>query len=122
MDNNYRVTGVGESPTVERSHRMRNYATTMGIRMACVLGLPFVRGWFWVLLLALGAVFLPYFAVVVANTKSSTPVDAPERVGPLELTGETPEASASEPAAPVLLVFDADGNEETPGDGQKDGP
>ncbi|MEB4613020.1 DUF3099 domain-containing protein, partial [Leucobacter sp. M11] len=85
MDKNYRVTGVGEAPSVERSHRMRNYAITMGVRMACILALPFVRGWVWVLILAIGAVFLPYFAVVVANVKTGTVSGAPEQVGPLEL-------------------------------------
>jgi threonine/homoserine/homoserine lactone efflux protein len=47
---------------------MRNYAITMSVRMAC-FGLAVVitpYAWYtWVF--AFGAIFLPYFAVVIAN-------------------------------------------------------
>jgi hypothetical protein len=40
----------------------------MLIRTACVVALIFVEGWM-LLVVALGAIFLPYFAVVTANAK-----------------------------------------------------
>lgn len=34
--------------------------------MVCIVAMLFVQGW-WLLICAIGAIFLPYFAVVVAN-------------------------------------------------------
>ncbi len=48
---------------------MAKYALTMGIRMVCIVACLFAPGW-WLLVPALGAVFLPYVAVVVANATS----------------------------------------------------
>ena len=45
---------------------MIRYAVTMGIRMVCIVLMLFVQGW-WLLVCALGAILLPYFAVVAAN-------------------------------------------------------
>jgi len=39
----------------------------MGIRVVCVVLLLFVREWWAVAIVAAGAIFLPYFAVVIAN-------------------------------------------------------
>ena len=38
----------------------------MGVRVACVIACFFVQGW-WLLACVLGAVLLPYIAVVIAN-------------------------------------------------------
>ena len=59
------------------------YIVTMSIRVICVFGCVFVTGW-WQILCLLGAVVLPYIAVVVANV-SRTPVAEPEAPGPLEI-------------------------------------
>lgn len=45
---------------------MIKYSVTMGIRVLCLISILFVHGW-WIIIPALGAVFLPYFAVVLAN-------------------------------------------------------
>lgn len=83
---NFTVTSVTEAPKQERDQRMRKYVLTMSIRFICILAIPFVSGW-WMLLCAVGAIFLPYFAVVIANVKSSkTTEDALEHVI-LELSG-----------------------------------
>lgn len=58
-----------ETAHEERVRRMRNYAITMAIRTACFLALIWVRGP-WMLVFAAGAIFLPYFAVVIANAVS----------------------------------------------------
>lgn len=54
------------SPEEERRSRMRKYTIAMSIRMVCVVLIIVVPGW-WVLAPAVGAVFLPYFAVLIAN-------------------------------------------------------
>lgn len=60
------ITSMAETAEEERTARMRRYALTMGIRMVCVLLLVVVRGpWLW--LVAAGAIFLPWIAVVFAN-------------------------------------------------------
>ena len=38
----------------------------MGVRVACVIACFFVQGW-WLLAFVIGAVLLPYIAVVIAN-------------------------------------------------------
>ncbi len=48
---------------------MVKYMVAMSIRVVCVIAIVFVPGW-WVLIPAAGAVFLPYFAVVVANVST----------------------------------------------------
>lgn len=60
------ITSLPESPDDDRHRRMVRYGIAMSIRVVCVVLCIFVRGW-WILLPALGAVFLPYVAVVLAN-------------------------------------------------------
>jgi hypothetical protein len=45
---------------------MLKYSITMGIRLVCIVLCLFVQGW-WLLVCAIGAVVLPYIAVVLAN-------------------------------------------------------
>jgi hypothetical protein len=45
---------------------MLKYTLAMGIRVVCIALCLVVPGW-WLLIPAAGAVFLPYFAVVIAN-------------------------------------------------------
>lgn len=104
-ETSYTVTTVGDAPAVERAQRMKKYAVTMSIRMACIVAMPFVEG-LWILACALGAVFLPYFAVVVANVKSRT-------ISEQELEGVQQELVSAEAfevpgyeAEPVLLTAD----------------
>lgn len=63
------VTSLPESPELERSRRMRQYAIAMSIRTVCVVLVVFLPSpWLWIA--AIGAIFLPYFAVVIANQES----------------------------------------------------
>ncbi|MGV8857135.1 DUF3099 domain-containing protein [Rhodoglobus sp.] len=64
------ITSLPERPDDERHRRMVNYSIAMAIRVVCVLLCVFVRGW-WLVLPILGAVVLPYIAVVLANVNSS---------------------------------------------------
>ncbi|MEF3403762.1 DUF3099 domain-containing protein [Agromyces sp. CCNWLW203] len=64
------ITTLPPSPEVERRARMIKYSIAMSIRVLCVIGLLFARGW-WLAVFAAGAIFLPYFAVVLANVQGS---------------------------------------------------
>ncbi|MDH6180909.1 hypothetical protein M2152_001091 [Microbacteriaceae bacterium SG_E_30_P1] len=74
------VTSLPEAPDVERNRRFTNYAIAMGIRTVCVILCFFVQGW-WLVLPILGAVILPYVAVVAANARAARPGAEVERPG-----------------------------------------
>jgi fatty acid desaturase len=66
MPKTHVVTSISEAPDRERSRRMVIYTISMLTRFACVALVVFTTGiWQW--LFGIGAVLLPYFAVVVAN-------------------------------------------------------
>ncbi|WP_226963624.1 DUF3099 domain-containing protein [Nostocoides sp. F2B08] len=50
----------------EQSARMRAYLIAMGVRTVCFFGAVIATGWLRWTMVAL-AVFLPYFAVLIAN-------------------------------------------------------
>jgi hypothetical protein len=62
------ITTVGESADEERKTRMVKYLIAMTIRVICIVAAIFVEGWLMWLAFA-GAIFLPYFAVVIANAQ-----------------------------------------------------
>ena len=76
------ITTLAESPDDERRRRMTRYLITMSIRVVCIVLCLFVRGW-WLVLPILGAVVLPYVAVVLANVVSRSDASAPDPVGAL---------------------------------------
>lgn len=60
------VTSATTASTDDQAVRIRRYLTMMGIRVVC-FGLVFVTtGWLRIVII-IGAVVLPYIAVVVAN-------------------------------------------------------
>jgi hypothetical protein len=65
------ITSLPESPDADRHRRMVRYGIAMGIRVLCVIACFFVHGW-WLLVPVLGAVVLPYVAVVLANVGTPT--------------------------------------------------
>ena len=71
-----RITGAPESLADDISRRTRRYLTQMSIRVVCFIGAVAIDHWVrWVLLV--GAVVLPYIAVLLANAgreRSSGPV------------------------------------------------
>jgi len=77
------ITGLPVSPSDDQRRRFVMYTVTMSIRVACVLACLFVTGW-WQLLCLLGAVVLPYIAVVLANVSRAQVRDEPE--SPRQLT------------------------------------
>lgn len=82
------VTSLPPSPDEERHGRMIRYGIAMGIRVVCIGLCLVVPGW-WVVVPVLGAVFLPYFAVLIANTTRRV-AGGVERPGGLERTTAAP--------------------------------
>ena len=79
------VTTLQRSPTDERRVRFIKYTVAMTIRVVCIVLMVFVDGW-WLLVCAAGAVFLPYFAVIIANAVRVESVPEVVRPGPLMLS------------------------------------
>ena len=66
------VTSVEISPEEERKSRFIKYTIAMVVRVICIiLAVVVPLGWITILF-AIGAIFLPYFAVIIANTESRT--------------------------------------------------
>jgi hypothetical protein len=89
------ITNLPLSPDEERRHRMIKYSVAMGIRVLCIISILFVPGW-WVIIPAIGAVFLPYFAVVIANVSTDPRKGEVQRPGNI-LPMTTPPPPPSEP-------------------------
>lgn len=86
MSNKHVVTSLSEAPDRERRRRMFIYTLSMLIRFACVALVVFTTGvWQWIF--GIGAIFLPYFAVVVANNVGgeTKETDQPKRIEPLAI-------------------------------------
>ncbi|MHB1171484.1 MAG: DUF3099 domain-containing protein [Lacisediminihabitans sp.] len=68
------ITSLPRSPDDDRHRRMVKYVIAMSIRLVCI-GLCLVTQGWWLLVCAIGAVLLPYIAVVLANN-AGRPRDA----------------------------------------------
>jgi predicted tellurium resistance membrane protein TerC len=65
------VTSLEISPELERRNRFIKYTIAMIVRVVCiVLSVSVPLGWL-TLVFAAGAIFLPYFAVIIANAQGS---------------------------------------------------
>lgn len=65
-DEVYGITSAAPSLSDDQSGRQRRYLFSMGLRTACfLLAVATPSPWRWFFLL--GAVTLPYFAVIIAN-------------------------------------------------------
>ena len=75
------VTSAATSSTDDQDQRIKRYLAMMGIRVAC-FGLVFVTsGWLrWAAII--GAVVIPYFAVVIANAVRPSQEGSIESVTP----------------------------------------
>lgn len=101
------ATSLPAAPRDEVHDRMVRYSITMAVRTACFLAMLFIQpyGW-WTFALAIGAIFLPYFAVVVANVGADSVVTratSPDRVLGGAAAEEPVAATPEAPAAPVVL-------------------
>lgn len=74
------LTNLPLSPDLERKHRMIKYSVAMGIRVVCIVVAILVPGW-WAAVPLIGAIFLPYFAVVIANVSTEPHQGEAQRPG-----------------------------------------
>lgn len=97
------ATSLPRAPRDEAQERMRKYTIMMAVRVVCFVLMMAVTpyGWYtW--LFAVGAIFLPYLAVVVANVgKGSQASNAvsPER----QLTAAPVRPPAAHETGPVVI-------------------
>ena len=89
------ATSLRRAPSDDAHSRMTKYFVMMSVRVVCFVLMVVITPYGWhTWLLAVGAIFLPYLAVVVANVGSDA----------REVTGVAPEgqiaAAAPEPPAP----------------------
>lgn len=69
------ITDAAAAHSEEMRQRMIKYAVAMGIRMVCLILIFVVDGWLKILPV-IGAVFLPWFAVIIANGSDTAEVHA----------------------------------------------
>jgi uncharacterized RDD family membrane protein YckC len=77
------ATALPPSPDAERRSRMLKYTIAMVLRLICFVVACLVPLSWWTLIPIVGAVILPYIAVVLANTVIQTGVTPVERPGGL---------------------------------------
>ena len=66
MQKRQSATALEASPDEERRSRLVKYTIAMSVRMVCIVLGVVTQGWLMWVFFAL-AIFLPYFAVVIAN-------------------------------------------------------
>ena len=68
----YAITSAGRSLGAEVHDRTVRYLVSMAVRTACVFGVVLTTGWVrWIMVI--GAVVLPYIAVIAANAGRERP-------------------------------------------------
>lgn len=96
---------------------MVKYAIAMGIRLVC-FGLLFVVDGWWKIVPIVGAVFIPWFAVIIANGGSDTSVPEENALlahAPQPELEAAPESVATED--PVTLQGEVVPDEDSPPNG-----
>ncbi len=61
------ITSAPEPLAADQSRRERKYLIQMGIRIVCIFGAILAQGSWLTWVLAVGAIVLPYSAVLIAN-------------------------------------------------------
>jgi len=98
------VTSLEISPELERRNRFYKYTLAMIVRVICIiLAVSVPLGWLTALF-AIGAIFLPYFAVVIANAQGTS-------------SSKTQLKSAEAPT--ISISADAFKEAKNPNDGEK---
>jgi predicted cobalt transporter CbtA len=67
MKKQHSITELPPSPDEERRARQVRYSIAMAIRLVCLICIFFVHEWWLIVIIAAGAIILPYVAVVLAN-------------------------------------------------------
>ena len=71
MQKRQSATALEASPDEERRSRLLKYTVAMSVRMVCIVLGVFTQGWLMWVFFAL-AIFLPYFAVIIANEQGAS--------------------------------------------------
>lgn len=96
------TTSLEMAPADDENARLRTYLLTMGIRTVCVILCAVVVPYGWhTAIFAVGAIALPYFAVIVANAASGRRVET--AVHPEARRIESSPAAAPDPATPGVI-------------------
>lgn len=108
------ATSLPRAPRDEAHTRMTKYFVMMAVRLTCFILMVVVTPYSWYTwVFAAGAIFLPYFAVVIANVSSGqgeAPLVPPER------QIEAPSVPTAGPEAttpPVIRIREADRTDES---------
>jgi hypothetical protein len=88
------ITELPPSPDDERRTRMIRYTIAMSIRMVCFALAIVIQDW-WRVIPLVGALILPYIAVVIANNVSRTGAPRVTRPGALARRAEPPDRDAA---------------------------
>ncbi|MDG2497208.1 MAG: DUF3099 domain-containing protein [Aquiluna sp.] len=81
MSKRQSATSLSLSPDEERRSRMVKYTVAMSVRMVCIVLGVFTQGVFMWIFFAL-AIFLPYFAVVLANAQGAPKESSSRAIAP----------------------------------------
>jgi len=92
------ITELPSSPDDDRRARMIRYSVAMGIRMVCIVLCIVIPDW-WRLIPAVGAIVLPYFAVVIANNAGRRVIATVQRPGSVVPVAPVASAAPGEDAA-----------------------
>jgi hypothetical protein len=92
------ITDAATPHSEEMRQRMIKYAVAMGIRMVCLILIFAVDGWFK-LVPALGAVFLPWVAVIIANGGDKAEIHSDALLDYVPMSELEPPAAVSRPAS-----------------------
>jgi hypothetical protein len=110
------ATSLPEAPRDDAGRRFAKYAITMAIRTVCLLAMVLITpyGWYtWIL--GAAAIFLPYFAVVIANVGEDvvrTRAISPERA--IEAPAPAPPVTVEHPS--VIRISETPRIEPSTGD------
>ena len=83
--NQQSITSLPPSPDEERRGRVLRYSVAMSVRIVCVILAFLLHGWIQIAAI-IGAIVLPYFAVLIANTavrRSGDEVERPGQIVPI---------------------------------------
>lgn len=119
------ITDAAAAHSEEMRQRMIKYAVAMGIRMVCLILIFVVDGWLKILPV-IGAVFLPWIAVIIANGSDTAEVHADSLLdsAPLDqLDAPAPGLAGQGAAVPedpsmTLLQGELVDDEDSPTDGR----
>ncbi|OCG73112.1 hypothetical protein A7J15_09200 [Microbacterium sediminis] len=91
------------APEDDENLRIRNYLLTMAVRLVCIILCAVVVPYGWhTALFAVGAIALPYIAVVIANAASGRRVTTAENPTLAQL--EAPPAAPEDDAPTVIRI------------------